>query len=75
MLQSNLSDSKLKGPQKKNRIIQEFELGKLCSKYIIVKRPIKKLWIIHEFELYRFELDKFDCILLLLLFSKGIFDW
>ena len=29
------------GTTKKNRIIQEFELGKLCSKYIIVKVPIK----------------------------------
>ena len=41
----------------KNWIIQEFKLRKLCSKYIIVKGPIKKLRIIHKFEL-----DKFDCI-------------
>jgi hypothetical protein len=27
--------------KKKNRIIQEFEIVKLCSKYIIVKGPIK----------------------------------
>ena len=54
-VQSNLSNSKLKGPQKK-RIIQEFELWKLCSKYIIIKGPIK------NFELYKFELDKFRCI-------------
>ena len=59
-IQSNLSNSKLKGPKKKK--IQEFELGMLCSKYIIVKVPIKKLRIIHEFELYKFELDKFNCI-------------
>ena len=40
-IQSNLSDSKLSGQPKENRIIQEFELGKLCIKYIIVKGPIK----------------------------------
>ena len=27
----------------KNQIFQEFELGKLCSKYKIVKRPIKNV--------------------------------
>ena len=42
--------------KKKKRIIQEFELWKLCSKYIIIKGPIK------NFELYKFELDKFRCI-------------
>ena len=61
-IQSNLSNSKLKGPPKKNRIIQEFELEKLCSKLDWVKGPIKKLRIIHEFELYKFELDKFDSV-------------
>ena len=40
-IQSNLSDSKLSGQPKENRIIQEFELGKLCIKYINVKGPIK----------------------------------
>ena len=30
----------------------------------------KKLLIIHEFELYKFELDKFDCIL----FTRPV-DW
>jgi hypothetical protein len=40
-VQSNLSNSKLKGPpKKKNRFIQEFKVGKLCTKYVIVKVPI-----------------------------------
>ena len=60
-IQSNLSNSKLKGPPKKNRIIHELELGKLCSKLEWVKGPMKKLLIIHDFELYKFDLDKFDC--------------
>ena len=35
----------------------------VCSKYITVNGPIKKLRIIHGFELYKYELDKFDCIM------------
>jgi hypothetical protein len=38
IIQSNLSNSKLKGPQK-NRIIQELELGKLCSNYKLSRDP------------------------------------
>ena len=53
IIQSNLSNSKLKGPKKTP---QEFELGKLFSKLDWVKGPIK------NFELCKFELDKFDCI-------------
>ena len=45
VVQSNLSNSKLKGPQKKKKKKKsnypEFDLGKLCSKYIIVKGPIR----------------------------------
>ena len=40
-VQSNLSNSKMKGPPKKNQIIQEFKLGKLCGKLEWVKGPIK----------------------------------
>ena len=70
LLQSNLSNSKLKEPQK-NRIIQEFELRKLCSKLEWVKGPIKKLRIIHGFELYKFELDK---LVVLRLCSMNMFS-
>ena len=45
----------------KNRIIQEFELGKLYN----CQGTHNKLRIIHEFELYNFGLDQFDCIYIL----------